>query len=146
MIVSTAVLPRSIAGAAQSGAAPDPSALEVARRIDERIGAKIESAGIPVSPRAEDAEFLRRVYLDLHGRVPTAEHARSFFDDRASDKRAKLIDELLADSRFASHLADVWDDYLIPAVDDPRSSRQPLTDWLQEYFARSRGIVSPMTS
>jgi hypothetical protein len=110
------------------------SAYEVARLIDERIGARLKTEGIPASAVAADAEFLRRVYLDLCGRVPTRDQVRSFLDDGAADRRTVLIDELLTDPRFAAHLADIWDDYLIPAADDLRSSKQRLTQWLEEAF------------
>ncbi|MBI5759765.1 MAG: DUF1549 domain-containing protein [Planctomycetales bacterium] len=115
-------------------AANDSLAKALTRLIDERILARIESAKMPVSPAATDAEFLRRVYLDLHGLVPTSERVRSFLEDKAADKRAKVIDELLADSRFAAHLADIWDDFLIPNSDNPRAEKQRLTEWLEEAF------------
>ncbi|MCE9528587.1 MAG: DUF1549 and DUF1553 domain-containing protein [Planctomycetales bacterium] len=113
---------------------PTDSCAAVTRTIDVQIGARLKSAAIPASPAADDAEFLRRLYLDLHGVVPPAEFVRSFLADRAAEKREKLIDQMLADPRFAAHLADLWDDYLIPASDDPRSDRQRLKVWLEEAF------------
>lgn len=103
--------------------------------IDERIDAQLKSANLPASPVADDEEFLRRVYLDLHGRVPTAEQAQAFLADVAANKRAKLIDQLLADQRFAAHLADLWDDYLIPGAEDSRALKPRFTAWLEESFA-----------
>ncbi len=58
---------------------------------------------------ADDATFLRRVYLDLAGIIPTAEEARAFLADESKDKRAKLIDTLLKSPRYAIHQTDVWD-------------------------------------
>lgn len=107
---------------------------DASRLIDEQVAAKLKSAEIPASPTTDDVEFLRRVYLDLHGVVPTPERVVSFLADQAADKRAKVIDELLADPRFAAHLADLWDDYLIPTAEDPRATRQRLNAWLQESF------------
>jgi hypothetical protein len=66
------------------------------RQIDALISAKAQAAGIPLQPRASDAEFLRRVYLDLAGRIPTTAEARAFLGDGAADKRTQLIDRLLA--------------------------------------------------
>jgi Protein of unknown function (DUF1549) len=63
-------------------------------RIDTLIQARAK--GKPFSFPADDAEFLRRVTLDLGGRIPSAEEARSFLDDRSPDKRVKRIDALLA--------------------------------------------------
>lgn len=102
--------------------------------IDEPIAAALASAKLPISAAADDMEFLRRLHLDLHGAVPTADEVREFLADTAADKRAKAIDRLLADRRFALHLADLWDDYLIPATDDGRPDRQRFTAWLAEAF------------
>jgi hypothetical protein len=67
-------------------AAPDASAAAAARLIDERLDAQLKAAGIPASAPATDAEFLRRVYLDLHGVVPAAQRVRSFLDDSSAEK------------------------------------------------------------
>src|SRR5690349_19794766 len=81
--------------AGRSTAAPANNSLSgtITRVIDERIDAPLKSAGIPTSPVTSDAEFIRRVHLDLHGVVPTAERVRSFLDDSTADKRARLIDQ-----------------------------------------------------
>jgi hypothetical protein len=104
------------------------------RLINERVDSQLKTANVPASPIADDAEFLRRVYLDLHGIVPTADRVRAFLDDTTKDKRAKVIDELLAHPRFAAHLADIWDDYFIPNTEDPRNNKQRFTVWLEESF------------
>src|SRR5690242_8488798 len=82
--------------------------LALARRIDEAIDARIRSEQVSFSPRCDDAEFLRRVYLDLTGHIPTVEKATAFLDNRDANKRAKLIDELLAGSDYGKHQADIW--------------------------------------
>src|SRR5215207_3278411 len=69
--------------------------------IDRLVGAK---ASGPVAERATDDEFLRRVYLDLTGSIPTADEARKFLDDKAADKREKLIDRLLASPEYARRM------------------------------------------
>lgn len=146
MILQTGLLlgvPYSLAeeerAAARDGTRPavvgaSDSAISATRLIDEKILARIGSAKVPLSPVAADAEFLRRVYLDLHGVVPTSARVLSFLEDKSPDKQAKVIDELLADSRFAVHLADIWDDFLIPNSDDRRIEKQRLTEWLEEAF------------
>lgn len=106
-----------------------PSA-PITKAIDEQLDAQLKSAGLV----ADDAEFLRRVYLDLHGVVPAADEVRTFLADSASDKRAKLIDRLLAEQRFAFHLADQWDDFLMPGTDDLQVEKKRLTAWLQASF------------
>ncbi len=74
-------------------------------RIDALVEAKLE--GQPVASTTDDAEFLRRVFLDLTGRVPATADAREFLNDSAADKRVKLIDRLLASSEFPRRMTDV---------------------------------------
>ena len=79
--------------------------------LRDSIGARVEAAWQankvkPAEP-ASDAEFLRRVYLDLLGVIPSHEEAAAFLDDASSDKRSKLIDTLLEHPRFAVHQAAV---------------------------------------
>jgi hypothetical protein len=63
----------------------------------------------PPSTLADDAEFLRRATLDLHGIIPSADDARAFLDDKSADKREQLIDRLLASPRYARHFATTFD-------------------------------------
>ena len=78
--------------------------------LHERIDTLIESefAG-PLTPPAGDADFLRRAHLDLAGLIPTADEARAFIADPATDKRARLVDRLLATPQHARHLATFLD-------------------------------------
>ncbi|MFM9964834.1 MAG: DUF1549 domain-containing protein [Planctomycetaceae bacterium] len=73
-------------------------------RVDGLIDAKL--SGQPVAARSDDAEFLRRVFLDFAGRIPNVTEAREFFNDSAADKREKLIDKLLASAEFPNRMAD----------------------------------------
>src|SRR5262245_53086786 len=81
--------------------------------LHQRIDALIES-GAPnysklAAPNADDAEFLRRIYIDLNGTIPTVAQAKAFLEDKSPDKRAKVIDTLLASPEFARHFAQVLD-------------------------------------
>ncbi len=62
--------------------------------IDEHIFGKMARDGVPHAPLASDSEFLRRVYLDLTGRLPTVDQARKFLADPSPDKRDQLVDSL----------------------------------------------------
>lgn len=75
-----------------------------------RIDALIEAGakGQPLAAPADDAEFVRRVYLDFTGSIPTAAQARAFFADSSADKRGKLITTLAADDRFPRRLAELF--------------------------------------
>src|SRR5437868_11826474 len=64
-------------------------------RVDQAITAALPRYGAKAAPAATDAEFLRRVYLDLTGTIPTAAETRAFLNDGTPDKRSRLIDRLL---------------------------------------------------
>lgn len=68
--------------------------------IDDQIFDKIEQNGISSSPLASDEEFLRRVTLDLTGRIPTPEQVRQFVADTSADKRDKVINSLIGSPQF----------------------------------------------
>ncbi len=82
--------------------------------IDERIDAKLERLKIEPSPLADDATFLRRVYLDLNGIPPTPKQARAFLEDpeKSRLKRQRLIDELIKRKEYVDHWAHKWGDLL----------------------------------
>jgi hypothetical protein len=71
--------------------------------IDRLLAASRAKIGVQAAPPADDAEFVRRVYLDLAGRIPTRDEAERFVKDRKPDKRPALIDDLLAGGEFAVH-------------------------------------------
>ena len=87
-------------------AAPSLSASPLAAEIDRLLAAERLA---PLGAPADDAEFLRRVTLDLHGIIPTSDQAEAFFSDTSPDKRTKLVDELLQSPRFARHMATMFD-------------------------------------
>jgi hypothetical protein len=82
--------------------------------IDGHVWAKLQKLGITPSEPAGDATFLRRASLDVIGRLPTPEEARAFRDEPDPDKRARLVDRLLARPEYADHWANKWMDLLRP--------------------------------
>lgn len=93
--------------------ADDPSSLH--SRLDQLIESK---AGGPLAAPSSDGEFVRRAYLDLAGRVPSAEETRAFLADPAADKRAALIDRLLASEDHVRRLAQVLHVMLMERLGD----------------------------
>jgi hypothetical protein len=79
------------------------------RQIDRLIAAGLPDYAKKAAPLATDAEFLRRVTLDLTGTIPSAADARAFLADPTPDKRVKLIDRLLASPEHARNLALTFD-------------------------------------
>jgi Protein of unknown function (DUF1549)/Protein of unknown function (DUF1553) len=115
--------------------AGQPDAAELAALIDRHVESRLEAEHVRPADRADDAEFLRRVYLDLHGVIPSAEQAASFLADTDPAKRAKLIDTLLASPRYGEFLGDMWQGYLVsPLADDYRVRADRFRQWLADRF------------
>lgn len=108
----------------------------LAKLIDTTIQDALTKEAAPLAPATEDAEFLRRVYLDLNGRIPTVEQARTFLDSKAPDRRAKLIEELLASPLFARQYAGLWARLI--TAEEPYL-RNDLENWLADQFHKERG-------
>ncbi|MEZ4312147.1 MAG: DUF1549 and DUF1553 domain-containing protein [Polyangiaceae bacterium] len=84
-----------------------------ASRVDALLREAWTRQGITPSPVASDATFLRRLTLDLWGTLPSPEDRSAFEADTAADKRARQVDKMLADERFAERFAMVWTDLLL---------------------------------
>jgi hypothetical protein len=107
--------------------------------IDRHVWNQLERLGSPPSDPADDATFLRRVYLDTIGTLPTATEAREFLANKNPDKRAQLIDELLDRSEYADYWTMRWSDLL--RVDRDAVTAQgsvALSRWLRRQFAENR--------
>ncbi len=109
------------------------------KTIDTEVQIALKREKITPAKPASDQEFLRRLYLDLIGVIPTAEEAVAFLDDKSANKREALIEKLLADSRYAQHQADVWDLVLFgrnpPGYGTHR--REGFQMWLRSRFEQN---------
>ena len=83
-----------------------------ATEIDRMVNANLRRMNLKPSEPADDAVFLRRVFLDLAGRLPSLEEAKAFLDDGRADKRAVLVDGLLERPEWADVWALKWSDLL----------------------------------
>lgn len=83
-----------------------------ASEIDRLVFARLDALGIPPASLSSDAVFVRRAYLDIIGTLPTAGEARAFLADKAANKRAVLIDQLLQRQEFVDYWAMKWGDVL----------------------------------
>jgi len=88
------------------------SARPESTQIDIYIEDALRAKGAKSNPPSTDEEFLRRIYLDTIGRIPTYEEAKKFLDHKASNKRSKLINELLDSDGYVSHSTNWWADLL----------------------------------
>jgi len=129
-----------IAFAARGNAAEKPT---LAAQIDQRIADRLKEAKIAASPLADDAEFLRRVYLDLTGRIPSYDQTVAFLDSKDKDKRAKLIDELLSRPEFGRQFGTNWRELIVDRSEDQKRIREGYSwdfiDWLAAGFNADRG-------
>lgn len=110
--------------------------------IDAEIKAAWQREKLTPSPNAGDAAFLRRVYIDLVGTIPTYEETIAFLNDKSTTKRKVLIDKLLADPRFATHQSEVWDLVFFgrrPAGGDGLRKRDDFKKWLAGKFEKNVG-------
>jgi hypothetical protein len=108
-------------------------------QIDARIDARLAAAKVAAAPLADDAEFARRVYLDLTGVVPRVSEIRAFLADARLDKRARLIDELLASPAHATHLANTWRNIMLPGGMNLEQINNIIgvQNWLRQRFVEN---------
>lgn len=81
--------------------------------VDDLVFAKLQQLKLVPSPRCDDHEFVRRVYLDVIGTLPTIEETSNFVTDDRVDKRDRLIEHLLGRSEFVDFWAYKWSDVLL---------------------------------
>jgi hypothetical protein len=106
--------------------------------VDQHVFAKLKMLSIRPSDLCTDQEFIRRVYLDVCGVLPTAAEFKAFLASPAKDKRAKVIDALLERPEYADYWTLKWSDVL-------RSNRKAIQlkgihvyqKWLRSHIARN---------
>lgn len=109
----------------------------LADRIDELIAVDWNENEVVSASPADDAEYLRRTWLDIAGKIPTAADTQDFLDDSSADKRRQLVDELLNGPNYVVHSANIWRRVLIPEADSNFNIRFMLPgfeSWLRQRF------------
>ncbi|MSQ97639.1 MAG: DUF1553 domain-containing protein [Gemmataceae bacterium] len=121
-------------------ARPAMKPTDVAKLIDREIDARLSRAKIPASPRSTDAEFLRRVYLDITGKLPEAEVTKAFLGSADAEQRARLIDKLLASEEYGRHFAERWVNlFRQMSVNESEWDRDRFQGWMAEQFSSGKG-------
>jgi hypothetical protein len=132
-----AALPPSGAAPSRSRTAPNRG-VRSENYIDQHIFTTLVRLGIPPAEPATDAEFLRRVTLDLTGRIPTVEALTEFLADASPDKRTRAIDRLLESSEWADRWAMFFGDLYRNRINTQHLNRyQPARDKYHYYILDS---------
>lgn len=122
-------------GVSASGSAGAPAALSPAE-IDRMVQALWARDGVQPTAKVDDARFLRRVSLDLRGVIPSPDEVEKFLADPAADKRARAIDRMLADPRYADHWTNYWDRTLMGReVKNALVDRGTFRAWVHQKIA-----------
>lgn len=106
-------------------------------KIDRLIQEAQKREGVIPAPRSTDAEFMRRVSLDLTGKIPAVAELRRFLADQSPQKREQLVDRLLASPGYTVHFTNVWRDLLLPEITTNLQFRGQVPEfeaWLRSKF------------
>jgi hypothetical protein len=121
---------------AEPAAADDVAKL--AAEIDRLIEARWRASSARPADRADDAEFLRRVWLHIGGSIPPVATTRAFLADESSDKRRRMVDELLESSGYVVHFTRTWRRAMLPETESDLQTRFVVPGfeaWLREKLA-----------
>lgn len=124
-----------------SQSASPAGAFELEAWLDEQFNRHWAEAGVEVE-LCDDALFLRRVYLDLVGRIPSVAEVRDFLNDASAGKRSRLVDRLLADPETSSrsnrdhaeHMSRIWRRMMIPPGSNGALNGRAFDTWLNDQF------------
>lgn len=114
--------------------------LEQVAEINRLVSDGWQAAGVKPSDAATDAEWCRRVYLDLVGRIPTVEELEQYTSDRSDDKRSKLVDKLLGDDyleEYARNWTTIWTNTLIGRTGGVDRDSLAVRRGMQQYVRRA---------
>ncbi len=106
--------------------------------VDKHLWDKLQKLNIQPSDIADDATFLRRVFLDIIGTLPTVAETKAFLDDSRADKRERLIEHLLNRPEYADFWAQKWTDLLQVDKDilGPQSA-MAMSRWVRSQFRQN---------
>jgi hypothetical protein len=109
---------------AARGALAEPSVTDTARQVDKLLAEEVfqGKSESELAPRVSDATYLRRVWLDIVGDIPTPEHVTAFLLDPAADKRERVVHELLANPQYGQNWARYWRDVILYRKLEDRSA------------------------
>ncbi len=107
------------------------------KQLDRYIDAKLKEQKIKPSKQSSDTEFLRRVHLDLTGKIPTVEEVQAFLKDGSKNKREKKIDALIGSELYLDNWARLWVNLLIGQENTDADRRMGLERWVRDSLVRN---------
>ncbi|MCA9084447.1 MAG: DUF1549 domain-containing protein [Planctomycetaceae bacterium] len=122
----------------ESGAESGAADVSIGEFIDARIRQGWEDNEIKPSAPASDEEWIRRVHLDIVGRIPTLQEVKAFLDDENPRKRPALIDRLLDSEDYVRNFTTIWTNNCIGRGQPRRVSRKGMEKFFREGFAKNR--------
>jgi hypothetical protein len=134
--------PSTQAGTEPTGPVSWAEARALAKTIDAELSSRWRAEKVIPAAPASDAEFLRRVYLDLAGRIPSVAETRDFLEEPSPDRRERLVDRLLDGPAFTNHFARTWRTMLMPEADSNFQVRyvaSTVEAWFRKQFRQGRG-------
>ena len=116
-----------------------PQVEEAAGRIDRLLAERWEEQKVSPSTPLDDAQFVRRMYLELAGRIPTFAETVRFLDSQSPTKRPDLVDDLLESPDYVSHTYNFWAD-ILRLCERPQKDifAEPYLDWVKRSIAANR--------
>ena len=115
------------------------SASSMSRKIDDSYSKIWSEKGITPAPLSTDEEFVRRAYLDITGRIPTAAQAEAFLKSHDQQKREKLLARLVESDEFAEYFASLFTALFLGYRNDPYVDRIEFQKWMQTRLRASTG-------
>ena len=104
--------------------------------IDDLVLEKLKGLRLPPSPQTNDAEFLRRATLDTLGVLPTPRETRAFLDNTDPDRRARLIERLLARPEYVDYWTHKWSDLLLVTSSKLKpKAMKSYSKWIRDHVA-----------
>ncbi len=102
------------------------------KHLDRHIDSVLKREGLEPSKQATDAAFLRRIHLDMTGKIPEREEVLEFINDGSPNKRSEKIDELVGSKESVAYWTQIWVNWLIGRRDDGDDHRIGLSDWVSD--------------
>jgi hypothetical protein len=140
-VITVCVLSSNLAANGPTDTHIDAVIPRATRQINHFVRQRWNEEGIVPAERCSDREYVRRIYLDLAGRVPSLAEVEFFLADERTEKRAALVDALLASEDCAQHFADLFDVLLMGRANEGKYQERVKHGWrayLEEVFRDNR--------